>query len=149
MRIGVIGARSGGSDAVAGPREARIRGTHGQPVPGKLAEFTSASENQTGTFADVAAWAEAVVLAVKGEAAAVRGGGESGTACVMDTTNPIAHEPPEDGVLKFFTSPNDSLMERLAVKAFDSVGSALMVDAAFPGGAKPTMFCGDDEGAKK
>ena len=76
---------------------------------------------------------------------------------MIDTTNPIAHEPPEDGVLKFFTSPNDSLMERLQaafpdvkfVKAFNSVGSALMVNPAFPGGAKPTMFyCGNDAGAK-
>jgi predicted dinucleotide-binding enzyme len=35
------------------------------------------------------------------------------------------------------------------VKAFNSVGSSLMVNPAFPGGAKPTMFyCGNDAGAK-
>jgi 8-hydroxy-5-deazaflavin:NADPH oxidoreductase len=51
-------------------------------------------------------------------------------------------------VLKYFTSPNSSLMERLQtgfpdakfVKAFNSVGSALMVNPSFPGGAKPTTF---------
>jgi predicted dinucleotide-binding enzyme len=69
----------------------------------------------------------------------------------------ISNEPPEDGVLRFFTSPNDSLLERLQgafpgarfVKAFNSVGSALMVDPAFPVGVKPTMFyCGNDADAK-
>ena len=36
------------------------------------------------------------------------------------------------------------------VKAFNSVGAALMVAPSFPGGAKPSMFyCGDDAGAKK
>ena len=35
------------------------------------------------------------------------------------------------------------------VKAFNSVGSALMVDPDFKGG-RPTMFiCGNDDGAKK
>jgi hypothetical protein len=35
------------------------------------------------------------------------------------------------------------------VKAFNSVGAALMVNPQFPGGAKPTMFyCGNDAGAK-
>ena len=76
---------------------------------------------------------------------------------VLDTTNPIAEEPPVDGVLRFFTGPNDSLMERLQaafpearfVKAFNSVGNALMVNPSFPGG-KPTMFyCGNDAPAKE
>jgi predicted dinucleotide-binding enzyme len=109
----------------------------------------------------VAAWAAALVLAVKGSIAldAVRelGGSSIAGKIVIDTTNPIANEPPEDGVLKFFTSPNDSLMERLQhavpdakfVKAFNSVGAGLMVNPSFPGGAKPTMFyCGDDAAAK-
>jgi predicted dinucleotide-binding enzyme len=61
------------------------------------------------------------------------------------------------GVLRFFTGPNESLLETLRgrapeaklVKAFSCVGNALMVDPRLPGG-KPTMFiCGDDEGAKR
>jgi predicted dinucleotide-binding enzyme len=76
---------------------------------------------------------------------------------VIDTTNPIADAPPTNGVLKFFTSLDDSLMERLQrefpgakfVKAFNSVGNAAMVDPRFTGG-KPTMFiCGNDEAARK
>jgi hypothetical protein len=59
-------------------------------------------------------------------------------------------------VLKFFTTHDESLMERLQreypearfVKAFNSVGHAHMVNPAFQGG-RPTMFiCGDDEAAR-
>jgi 8-hydroxy-5-deazaflavin:NADPH oxidoreductase len=161
MRIGVIGSGEVGKTLARGLK------THGYETrissrsPEKLAEYSKSSGIQTGTFADVAAWAEGVVLAVKGDGAEAAVG-EAGAAnlsgkLVIDTTNPIAHEPPEDGVLKYFTSPNSSLMERLQtacpdakfVKAFNSVGSALMVNPAFPGGAKPTMFyCGNDAGAK-
>jgi predicted dinucleotide-binding enzyme len=161
MRIGIIGSGEVGKTLAKGlakhGHETRIASRTAQ----KLAEFSQASGIPAGTFADVAGWAEAVVLAVKGDAAeeAVREAGPSNLdgKVVIDTTNPIAHEPPEDGVLRFFTSPNDSLMERLQtafpgakfVKAFNSVGSALMIDPAFPGGAKPTMFyCGNDAGAK-
>jgi predicted dinucleotide-binding enzyme len=161
MRIGVIGSGQVGQTLSRGLK------THGYETriasrsPDKLAEFSKSSGIQAGTLAEVSAWAEGVVLAVKGDAAeaAVR---EAGAAnlngkLVIDTTNPIANEPPEDGVLKYFTSPNSSLMERLQtacpdakfVKAFNSVGSALMVNPTFPGGAKPTMFyCGNDAGAK-
>ncbi len=162
MRIGVIGSAVVGRTLAAGLKK------HGHDVriasrsPEKLAEFSKTSGIPAGAPSDVAAWAEALVLAVKGTAAE-SGLREAGAAhiagkLVIDTTNPIADEPPEDGVLKFFTSPNDSLMERLQnafpearlVKAFNSVGSPLMVNPEFPGGAKATMFyCGNDEGAKK
>ena len=75
---------------------------------------------------------------------------------MIDATNPIADAPPENGVLKFFTDLDDSLMEQLQrefpdihfVKAFNSVGSALMVDPQFKNG-KPTMFiCGNDDKSK-
>lgn len=75
---------------------------------------------------------------------------------VIDTTNPIDGAPPEDGVIRVFTGPNESLMEQLQasfpeahfVKAFNSVGSVLMVNPKLRGG-KPTMFyCGNDAGSK-
>jgi predicted dinucleotide-binding enzyme len=112
-----------------------------------------------GTFAEVAAHGEIVVLAVKGtaalQAAELAGAGLDGKV-VIDATNPIADEPPVDGILSFFTGPNDSLLERLQaahpaahfVKAWSCVGSAFMVDPQFPGGP-PTMFtCGNDADAK-
>lgn len=75
----------------------------------------------------------------------------------MDTTNPIAPNAPEKGVLKFFTELDQSLMEKLQkkvpdanfVKAFSCVGSAFMVNPSFREG-KPSMFiCGNSEKAKK
>jgi predicted dinucleotide-binding enzyme len=59
--------------------------------------------------------------------------------------------------LKFFTSLDESLMERLQgeftnihfVKAFNSVGNACMVNPQFSGG-QPSMFiCGNDDSAKQ
>ena len=75
---------------------------------------------------------------------------------VIDVTNPIAPEPPEDGVLRFFTGPNESLMERLQAtfagarfeKAFNIVGNALMVNPQLPGGLPTMFYCGNDEAAK-
>lgn len=115
----------------------------------------------TGTFQDAARFGEIVVLAVAGHAA------EQALwladiknlvgKTVIDVTNPIAAEPPVNGVLKFFTDLNESLMEKLQqaapdahfVKAFSCVGNAFMINPQFPDG-KPTMFiCGNNTGARQ
>src|SRR5215831_18601187 len=95
---------------------------------------------QAGTFADAAKFGELVVLAVKGTAApsAIEQANVANleNKVVIDTTNPIAEEPPQNGVLKYFTSLSDSLLERLQrkapgvrfVKAFSCVGNAGMVN---------------------
>jgi 8-hydroxy-5-deazaflavin:NADPH oxidoreductase len=160
-RIGVIGSATVGQTLAGGLKKHGYDVRIASRTPEKLSEFSAKSGIQAGPVADVAAWAEAVVLAVKGSAAeqAVRDAGVQNLRGkpVIDTTNPIAEAPPEDGVLKFFTSPNDSLMERLQaafpdarfVKAFNSVGSTLMVNPSFPGSIRPTMFyCGNDASAK-
>jgi 8-hydroxy-5-deazaflavin:NADPH oxidoreductase len=113
-----------------------------------------------GAFDDAAQFGEVVVLAIKGAAAETAlkaaGIGNLKGKTVIDTTNPIADAPPVNGVWQFFTSQTESLMERLQmlapearfVKAFNSVGSALMVNPDFDG-VKPTMFiCGNDDRAK-
>jgi hypothetical protein len=116
---------------------------------------------QVKSFAGAAASGELVVLAVAGEAAleALR---QTGAAAidgktVIDACNPIGGGPPVNGVLSFFTTVKDSLMERLQkaypgthfVKAFNSVGNAQMVNPHFAGG-RPTMFiCGADANAKR
>jgi len=161
MRIGVIGSAVVGQTLASGLKK------HGHDVriasrtPAKLADFSKSAGIAAGPTSEVAAWAELIVLSVSG-AAAVDAVGEAGPAnlqgkIVIDTTNPISKQPPEDGVLHFFTSPNESLMERLQaaaptakfVKAFNSVGAGLMVNPVFPGGTKPTMFyCGNDGDAK-
>jgi predicted dinucleotide-binding enzyme len=114
-----------------------------------------------GSFAETATFGDTVVLAVKGTAAeaAVKAAGPGNLAgkTIIDTTNPIADAAPVNGVLRFFTSLDDSLMERLQklvpeayfVKAFSCVGNALMVNPDFKG-ARPTMFiCGNDDQAKR
>jgi 8-hydroxy-5-deazaflavin:NADPH oxidoreductase len=114
-----------------------------------------------GNFEETAKFGSLLVLAVNGAAAteAVRlAGYENFTnKIVLDTTNPIAAVPPANGVLNFFTSMNESLMEQIQtiipsaklVKAFNSVGNAFMYKPAFREG-KPTMFiCGNDDAAKK
>jgi len=114
-----------------------------------------------GSFAETATFGEILVLAVKGSAAAdvLRDAGITSMAgkTIIDATNPIADSPPVNGVLRFFTKADESLMERLQhefpaanfVKAFNSVGSEFMVNPKLKGG-KPTMFiCGNDEGARK
>ncbi|MDP9230001.1 MAG: NAD(P)-binding domain-containing protein, partial [Bacteroidota bacterium] len=113
------------------------------------------------TFEDTAKHSELIVLATKGTAAeeAIKLAGIANFTgkIVIDTTNPIADAPPANGVLHFFTTLEESLMERIqklipdakVVKAFNSVGNAFMYKPNFAGG-KPTMFiCGNDDSAKK
>jgi predicted dinucleotide-binding enzyme len=134
----------------------------GTREPAKLADWANENpKGRIGSVAGAAEFGELLVLAVKGTAAqdALRAAGEANLAGkpVIDATNPIADAPPTNGVLKFFTSLDESLMERLQrefgsarfVKAFNSVGNACMVNPQFKGG-KPTMFiCGNDDAAKK
>jgi predicted dinucleotide-binding enzyme len=161
MRIGIIGSGDVAQSLAAGFLK------HGHDVMvgtrhvEKLADWqTENPKAGVGSFADAAASAEVVVLAVKGTAAsdALRqaGGSNLDGKVVIDATNPIADAPPDHGVLKFFTTLDDSLMERLQreypgarfVKAFNSVGNDVMVNPHFEGGP-PTMFiCGNHDAAK-
>lgn len=131
--------------------------------PDKLAAWQAkaGANSRVGSFAEAAAFGELLVLAVKGhvavhmlrtlDAAALAG------KTILDTTNPIDdNTPPQNGVLRFFTNFDESLLEECQaavpgahfVKAFNSVGAGLMVNPDF-GGVRPSMFvCGNDEGAK-
>jgi 8-hydroxy-5-deazaflavin:NADPH oxidoreductase len=162
MKIGILGSGVVATALAAGFIKHGHEVMLGTRSPAKLAEWAAKNRQANiGSFADAAKFGEVVVLAVKGSAAAdalrLAGAGNISGKTVIDTTNPIADAPPANGVLKFFTSLDESLMERLQrefastrfVKAFNSVGNASMVDPQFKGG-KPTMFiCGNDEAAKK
>ena len=128
----------------------------------KLSDWKEKGGNQAhvGSFEDAAKFGKIVVLAVKGDVAAdaIEAAGPQNLQwkTVIDTTNPIANAAPENGVLKFFTNLDESLMERLQtqfpevhfVKAFNSVGNAFMVDPSFK--EKPSMFiCGNNDASKK
>ena len=162
MKIGIIGSGIVAQTLAGGFLKHGHDVMMGTRDPAKLAEWAQQnSRGKVGTFSDAARFAELAVLAVKGTAAAdaVRAAGGANLAGkpVIDATNPIAEAPPVDGVLKFFTSLDESLLERLQrefaavrfVKAFNSVGAGCMVNPQFKGG-KPTMFiCGNDAAAKK
>lgn len=160
-RIGVIGSGAVGEALANGFLKHGYEVTRGTRNPAKLADWKAkaGAKASVGTFAEAAAFGAIVVLAVKGtaaEAAVKACGAALAGKTVIDTTNPLADAPPVNGVLKMFTGPNESLMERLQlaapmarfVKAFSCVGNAFMVNPDF-GGEKPTMFlCGNDAGAK-
>lgn len=160
MKLGILG--SGDVARALGAGFSR----HGHDVmlgtrdPAKLTEWSAEHGSRAGTVAEAAAHGEVVVLAVRGSAAE-RVLGDAGVANlagkpVIDTTNPLADEPADNGVIRFFTDLDRSLMERLQdafptlslVKAFNQVGNPLMIDPDVPGGP-PTMFiCGNDADAK-
>lgn len=162
MKIGVLGSGDVAKVLAAGFLKHGHEVMMGTRDRAKLSAWAAQNPaGKLGSFGEAAAFGELLVLAVKGSAAAqaMRAAGAANAAgkTVIDATNPIADAPPANGVLKFFTSLDESLMERLQrefadarlVKAFNSVGNARMVDPRFAGG-KPTMFiCGNDGAAKK
>jgi len=161
MKVGILGS----GDVAKALAGGFVRHGHqvmlGTRDTGKLKDFVAQHQGaQAGSFADAAKFGEVVVLAVKGSVAldALKAAGAANLSGkpVMDATNPIADAPPENGVLKFFTNLDRSLMEQLQsafpdahfVKAYNSVGNARMINPQFPGG-RPTMFiCGNDDKAK-
>jgi len=160
MKIGIIGSGVVAQTLAAGVIQHGHQVTLGTRDASRLADFAARTPGvRVAGNAEAAAFGEVVVLAVKGsaalQAARAAGAGLDGKP-VLDTTNPIADAAPVDGVLPYFTGPNDSLMERLQqahpearfVKAFNSVGAARMIDPDFAG-TRPTMFiAGNDAQAK-
>ncbi|HLW67407.1 MAG TPA: NAD(P)-binding domain-containing protein [Gemmataceae bacterium] len=162
MKVGILGS----GDVAKALGEGFIKYGHdlmlGTRDPAKLKDWQAQRKKaHVGSFADTAKFGEVVVLAVNGKVAAeaLRQAGAANLAgkVVIDACNPIADAPPVNGVLKFFTSLDESLMERLQrefpqarfVKAFNSVGNRLMINPQFKEG-KPTMFiCGNDDAAKQ
>ena len=122
-----------------------------------LAQTSGAS---AGTFADAARFGEVIVLAVLGrivdKVIELAGPNNFVGKTVIDATNPLADAPPVNGVLQYFTGPNESLGEKVqgllpkahVVKAFNSVGNNRMVNPQFKQGVPTMFFCGDNEAAK-
>lgn len=132
--------------------------------PSKLNDWLQTAEPigkaSTASFADAAARAEIIVLAVNGRAGldAVDQCGIDNLAgkIVIDSMNPLDGTLDEGGILGFYAGVKDSLFETLQdkapnaklVKALNSCGFGVMINPDF-GGVKPTMFiCGNDADAK-
>lgn len=163
MKIGVLGSGIVGQVLASGCLK------HGHEVmlaarddaKPDLGEWASKNPGgKTGDFAAAAAFADLVILATLGRAAVsavkLAGVGNLAGKTLLDTTNPIADAPPIDNVLQFTTGAGESLGEQVqaaapdchVVKAYNSVGNALMINPHFEQGT-PTMFlCGNDAGAK-
>jgi 8-hydroxy-5-deazaflavin:NADPH oxidoreductase len=133
----------------------------GTTQPTKLDAWAGANPAaKLGSFADAAAFGDIVILAAKGNAAVqvVQAAGPAAMAgkTVIDATNPLNDAPPVNGVLSYFTGPNESLMERLQtafpalnfVKAFNSVGAPHMVQPKFAGGPPSMFIAGNNVAAK-
>jgi 8-hydroxy-5-deazaflavin:NADPH oxidoreductase len=162
-RIGIIGSGIVGKTLAAGFIKHGYAVMMGTRDSNKQAELAKEFNNKmkTGNFSETSAFAELIVLAVPGLSAK-----EALKLCevenicgktIIDATNPIDQKPPDNGVLRYFTSLDESLMEQLQqafpevrfVKAFNSVGNAFMVNPDF-GGIQPSMFiCGNNTDSKK
>ncbi len=160
MKIGIIG--SGGVARTLG--NAFLQKGHevmlGSRDAAKLADWAeeAGEKASTGSFADAARFGELVLLSVLGEAAveAVRLAGPENLSgkTVLDLTNPLDFSggvPP-----KFTAAVGESLGEQIqraapearVVKAFNTIGAAIMVDPRFGGDTATLFIAGDDERAK-
>lgn len=155
MKVGVLGSGEVAKVLASGFLKHGHAVTVGSLSPEKLADWAAkTTPAKVGTFAQAAEFGELIVLAVKGTAAAdalhLAGARHLTGRTIIDACNPIADVPSVHGVLPFYTSQTDSLMEQFQrefpdahfVKAFNSVGNARMVTLHYADG-KPTMFiCG-------
>ena len=162
MNVAVLGTGIVGETLAGGFLKHGHKVMRGTRSPDKLRDWVAGrgGNASAGTFEEAARFGEVVVIAVKGTAAEncveLCGVANLARKTVIDATNPIAELPPVNGVMQYFTGPNESLMERLQkkapeayfVKAFSCVGNPFMVNPSFPGG-KPTMFiCGNHDATK-
>ena len=161
-KVGILGSGDVGKTLAKGFLKHGYQVAIGTDHAEKLAEFKRENPQiETVTFEQAAQSGDIVVLCVKATVAEKiieKVKRHLSGKTVIDTTNPIADAPPENGVLKYFTSLEESLMERLQkiapdaqfVKAFNSIGSGLMINPDFRDNTKPTMFiCGNNDDAKK
>ena len=159
VRVGVLGSGDVGRALAAGFAGLGHDVKIGSRDPQKLAAWaeTAGPHVSTGTFAEAAQFGDILVLATLGVATedAIRLAGVDAFdgKVVIDTTNPLDFS---SGAPKLSIGHTDSLgevIQRLlprarVVKAFNTVGNALMVNPRLP--AQPDMFiAGNDEDARK
>jgi hypothetical protein len=164
MKIGILGTGdvgralanaflATGHQVMMGSREA---GNEKALAWAKEAGTTAAAS--TGTFADTAKFAEVAVLALSWSGAenALKLAGPDNLAgkVVIDAINPLTSGARG---LELAIGHTDSAGEQIqrwlpeahVVKAFNSVGYALMFQPDFPDGPPDMFICGNDDSAKK
>jgi len=162
MQIGILGSGGVAQALGAGFLKLGHDVKLGSREPKKLQPWldTAGKHASAGSFEETARFADIAVLASlwTGTENLLKLAGAPATLAgklVMDVTNPLIYEsgkPP-----RLALGHNDSggeqvqrwLPQSKVVKAFNTVGSAHMVDPRFPGGPPDMFICGDDASAKQ
>lgn len=160
MKVGVLGSGDVGKVLAGGfiglGHEVKI----GSRDPGKLRGWVEKSGKtaSAATFEETARFGDLIVLATLGVATenALRLAGPANFKgkVVIDATNPLDFS---GGMPKLSVGYTDSLGEQVqrllpgarVVKAFNTVGNALMIKPKLPGGPPDMFLCGNDDDAKK
>lgn len=161
QRIGIIGSGPVGTTLGAGfvarGHEVKIGSRTPEKLDGWAAEHGERAS--TGTFAEVASFADVVVLATSWagteNAIDLAGPERLGGKVVIDATNPLDFGggfPPRLS-LGHTDSGGEQVQRWLpdsrVVKCFNCVGHGHMVDPDFPGGPPDMFIAGDDPHAKE
>ena len=159
VRIGILGSGDVGRALAAGFAGLGQDVKVGSRDPEKLREWAEGRPHvSTGTFAETARFGDILVLATLGvateEAIRLAGLDAFDGKVVIDTTNPLDFSTGRPVLSIGHTDSLGEVIQRLlpkarVVKAFNTVGNALMVNPKLPGGPPDMFLCGDDDGAKK
>src|SRR5688572_14597180 len=120
MKIGIIGSGIVGrvlASAFLKEGHKVMLGTRNVTKDEVVQWKTENEKGSIGTFEETASFGDLIVLATGGsvtmDAIQLSGVENFSGKTVIDTTNPIAAAPPVNGVLKFFTDLDSSLMEQI------------------------------------
>jgi 8-hydroxy-5-deazaflavin:NADPH oxidoreductase len=119
MKVGILGSGNVGQTLATGSVKHGhevVSGTR-DPNSDEIRKFLATTPKASaGTFAEAAKFGDILVLAVLGRAVeqviSLAGPNNFGGKTVIDTSNPIAAAPPENGVLRFTTGPNESWLKK-------------------------------------
>lgn len=159
---GVLGSGDVGKTLAAGLAAKGIAATlgTGRADDPELTAWASGAGVTLGSFADAAKAGDMVFLAVRGASDALHGvldaagPGALDGKVVVDVTNPLVFGDTMPPALEIghTDSGGEHLQRRLpaakVVKAFNTVGNALMVDPDLPGGPPDMLIAGNDDDAK-
>ncbi len=162
MQIGIIGsgdvARSLGVGFVTTGHRVQLGSRHPDAEPLRAWRARVGDAGSIGTFAEAGDFGDLLVLATHGvhnpEAIEATGRARFDGKVLIDVTNPLEFDAA--GRPKLAIGGTDSAGERVqrllprarVVKAFNTVGHALMFRPKLPGGPPDMFLCGNDPSAK-
>ena len=163
MKIGILGTgdvgRALGSAFIARGHEVKVGSREAANEKAAAWVSTSGTNASTGTFADAAEFGDVIVLALlwSGTENALKLARAENFAgkVVIDATNPLLFEPGKPIALALgHTDSGGEQVQRWlpsarVVKAFNTVGNALMFKPDLPGGPPDMFVAGNDSAAKQ